>query len=117
MVSAKEEPSLTIPPAMDGLLKVHKRIIDVDRDSTNAPSGGGKPASTRLLVAATQAAILIGKQGATVKSIQDESRCTIRVLGGGGSLIQCLFLCCVLENPTGLLLAFVNNSIILVTQI
>ncbi|KAF3655171.1 flowering locus K y domain [Capsicum chacoense] len=82
MVSAKEEPSLTIPPAMDGLLKVHKRIIDVDRDSTNAPSGGGKPASTRLLVAATQAAILIGKQGATVKSIQDESRCTIRVLGG-----------------------------------
>lgn len=80
MISAKEEPSLSIPPAMDGLLKVHTRIIDVDHDSTNAPSG--KPAITRLLVAATQAAILIGKQGATVKSIQDESRCTIRVLGG-----------------------------------
>ncbi|KAK4338720.1 hypothetical protein RND71_043207 [Anisodus tanguticus] len=82
MISAKEEPSLSIPPAMDGLLKVHKRIIDVDRDSTNTPSGAGRPASTRLLVAATQAAILIGKQGATVKSIQDESHCTIRVLGG-----------------------------------
>ncbi|WMV36206.1 hypothetical protein MTR67_029591 [Solanum verrucosum] len=81
MISAKEEPNLSIPPAMDGLLKVHKRIIDVDHDS-NAPGGAGKPASTRLLVAATQAAILIGKQGATVKSIQDESRCTIRVLGG-----------------------------------
>ncbi|KAJ8559331.1 hypothetical protein K7X08_003389 [Anisodus acutangulus] len=82
MISAKEEPSLSIPPAMDGLLKVHKRIIDVDHDSTNTPSGAGRPASTRLLVAATQAAILIGKQGATVKSIQDESHCTIRVLGG-----------------------------------
>lgn len=83
MISAKEEPSLSIPPAMDGLLKVHKRIIDVDHDSTNTPSGAGKPVSTRLLVAATQAAILIGKQGATVKSIQDESHCTIRILGGG----------------------------------
>ncbi|XP_016513880.2 flowering locus K homology domain [Nicotiana tabacum] len=82
MISAKEEPSLSIPPAMDGLLKVHKRIIDVDHDSTNTPSGAGKPVSTRLLVAATQAAILIGKQGATVKSIQDESHCTIRILGG-----------------------------------
>ncbi|XP_019258398.1 PREDICTED: flowering locus K homology domain-like [Nicotiana attenuata] len=82
MISAKEEPSLSIPPAMDGLLKVHKRIIDVDHDSTNTPSGAGKPVSSRLLVAATQAAILIGKQGATVKSIQDESHCTIRILGG-----------------------------------
>ncbi|CAN4101242.1 unnamed protein product [Withania somnifera] len=82
MISAKEEPRLSIPPAMDGLLKVHKRIIDVDHDPTNAPSGAGRRASTRLLVAATQAAILIGKQGATVKSIQDESHCSIRVLGG-----------------------------------
>ncbi|CAN4098150.1 unnamed protein product [Withania somnifera] len=82
MISAKEEPSLSIPPAMDGLLKVHKRIIDVDHDSTSAPSGAGRRTSTRLLVAATQAAILIGKQGATVKSIQDESHCNIRVLGG-----------------------------------
>lgn len=90
MISAKEEPNLSIPPAMDGLLTVHKRIIDVDHGSTNAPSG--KPAITRLLVAATQAAILIGKQGATVKSIQDESRCTIRVLGGGDTLILMSFL-------------------------
>lgn len=88
MISAKEEPSLSIPPAMDGLLKVHKRIIDVDHDSTNTPSGSGKPVSTRLLVAATQAAILIGKQGATVKSIQDESHCTIRILGGGDSFFN-----------------------------
>lgn len=81
MVSAKEEPDLAIPPAMDGLLRIHKRIIDADSEPANAQSGTAK-ISTRLLVAATQAGSLIGKQGATVKSIQDSSGCTIRVLGG-----------------------------------
>ncbi|KAI3449731.1 hypothetical protein Pfo_006396 [Paulownia fortunei] len=80
MVSAKEEPDLPIPPALDGLLKIHKRIVDADSDPANAPSGG--TVCTRLLVAATQAGSLIGKQGATIKSIQDDSHCTIRVLGG-----------------------------------
>ncbi|KAL0389423.1 UNVERIFIED_CONTAM: Flowering locus K homology domain [Sesamum calycinum] len=80
MVSAKEEPDLPIPPALDGLLKIHKRIVDADSDPSNAPSGG--TVCTRLLVAATQAGSLIGKQGATIKSIQDDSHCTIRVLGG-----------------------------------
>ncbi|XP_027095513.2 flowering locus K homology domain-like isoform X1 [Coffea eugenioides] len=82
MVSAKEEPDLDIPPAMDGLLRIHKRVVDVDSDPANAQSGNGKTVSTRLLVAATQAGSLIGKQGATIKSIQDASHCTIRVLGG-----------------------------------
>ncbi|KAK4418360.1 Flowering locus K homology domain [Sesamum alatum] len=80
MVSAKEEPDLPIPPALDGLLKIHKRIVDADSDPSNAPSGG--TVCTRLLVAATQAGSLIGKQGATIKSIQDDSNCIIRVLGG-----------------------------------
>ncbi|XP_009622406.1 flowering locus K homology domain-like isoform X2 [Nicotiana tomentosiformis] len=81
MISAKEEPSLSIPPAMDGLLKVHKRIVDVDADSASAPPGAGRPVTTRLLVAASQAGSLIGKQGSTIKSIQDTSHCTIRVIG------------------------------------
>lgn len=81
MISAKEEPSLLIPPAMDGLLKVHKQIVDVDSDSANAPSGAGRSVTTRLLVAASQAGNLIGKQGSTIKSIQDTSQCTIRVVG------------------------------------
>ncbi|GMP90763.1 hypothetical protein CsSME_00041743 [Camellia sinensis var. sinensis] len=81
MVSAKEEPGVSIPPAMDGLLKVHKRIIDVDSDPAHTPSGAGRIVCTRLLVAATQAGSLIGKQGATIKSIQDASGCNIRVLG------------------------------------
>jgi predicted RNA-binding protein YlqC (UPF0109 family) len=88
MVSAKEEPDLAIAPAMDGLLRIHKRIVDADSDPANAQSGSGKTISTRLLVAATQAGSLIGKQGATIKSIQDSSGCTIRVLGGGRQCFQ-----------------------------
>lgn len=83
LVSAKEEPDLPISPAMEGLLRVHKRIVDVDSDPANAPSGAGGTVCTRLLVAANQAGVLIGKQGATIKSIQDASSCTIRILGGG----------------------------------
>lgn len=81
MVFAKEEPDLTIPPALDGLLKIHKHIIDSSSDASNAPVGG--TFCTRLLVAATQAGSLIGKQGATIKSIQDDSHCTVRIIGGG----------------------------------
>uniref|UniRef100_A0A0V0H1Z5 Putative ovule protein n=1 Tax=Solanum chacoense TaxID=4108 RepID=A0A0V0H1Z5_SOLCH len=100
MISAKEEPTLLIPPAMDGLLKVHKQIVDVDSDSANAPPGAGRSVTTRLLVAASQAGNLIGKQGSTIKSIQDTSQCTIRVVGQGASLfnLDILVSCCFLEN-------------------
>ncbi|XP_059652816.1 flowering locus K homology domain [Cornus florida] len=82
MVSAKEEPDVTLPPAIDGLLRVHKRIVDgLEGDSSYAPPGAGGKVSTRLLVAAAQAGNLIGKQGATVKSIQESSNCIVRVLG------------------------------------
>lgn len=83
MISAKEEPDLSISPAMDGLLRVHERVNDIDSDSAAAPSGNARTVCTRLLVAATQAGSLIGKQGTTIKSIQDASQCTIRVLGEG----------------------------------
>ncbi|XP_059440277.1 flowering locus K homology domain isoform X2 [Corylus avellana] len=82
MISAKEEPDSSLPPAMDGLLRVHKRIVDgLDGDSSRAPPGVGGKVSTRLLVAASQAGSLIGKQGGTVKSIQEASNCIVRVLG------------------------------------
>lgn len=84
MISAKEEPDVSVPPAMDGLLRVHKRVVDgLDSDTANAPLSAGGTVSTRLLVAATQAASLIGRQGATIKSIQEASNCVIRVLGTG----------------------------------
>ncbi|KAG6773395.1 hypothetical protein POTOM_020670 [Populus tomentosa] len=82
MVSAKEEPDSSLPPAMDGLLRVHKRIIDgLEGDSSHAPPSSGAKVSTRLLVPASQAGSLIGKQGGTVKSIQEASACIVRVLG------------------------------------
>ncbi|KAF7817816.1 flowering locus K homology domain [Senna tora] len=82
MVSAKEEPDSSLPPAVDGLLRVHKRLIDgLETESSHAPLGVGGKISTRLLVPASQAGSLIGKQGGTVKSIQEESNCIVRVLG------------------------------------
>ncbi|KAG0466929.1 hypothetical protein HPP92_018509 [Vanilla planifolia] len=81
MVSAKEELDLSISPAMDGLLKVHKRIVDgLDGNSTVAPLSSGNAVLTRLLVAATQAGSLIGKQGSTIKSIQESSNSAVRVV-------------------------------------
>ncbi|XP_030967386.1 flowering locus K homology domain-like isoform X1 [Quercus lobata] len=80
MVSAKEELNLPLSPAMDALLRVHKQIIDVDTNSAHATSGAVGTIITRVLVADTQAGSLIGKQGSTIKSIQDASNCTIRVL-------------------------------------
>lgn len=83
MVSAKEELNLALSPAMDALLRVHKRIIDVDTNSACATSGAVGTIITRVLVADTQAGSLIGKQGSTIKLIQDASNCTIRVLSAG----------------------------------
>lgn len=84
MVSGKDEPDSALPPAMDGLLRVHKRIVDgLDSDSSHALPAAGAKVSTRLLVPASQAGSLIGKQGGTVKSIQEASSCVVRVLGAG----------------------------------
>ncbi|KAK1295642.1 hypothetical protein QJS10_CPB15g01945 [Acorus calamus] len=78
MITAKEEPDASLPPAINGLLMVHKRTIDgIDSEVAS----GAVSASTKLLVAASQAGSLIGKQGATIKSIQEASNCTVRVLG------------------------------------
>lgn len=70
-------------PAMDGLMKVHQRIIDADKESAYGPPGGPATISSRLLVAGSQGGSLIGKQGATIKTIQDSSNCKIRVTQGG----------------------------------
>lgn len=95
MVSAKEEPEAEVPPAVEGLLRVHKRIVDglEGGDSSGHAPPGGK-VSTRMLVPATQAGSLIGKQGATVKSIQDSSECIVRVLGPGSFHESQLFVSC-----------------------
>ncbi|MQL90604.1 hypothetical protein Taro_023203 [Colocasia esculenta] len=80
MISAKEEPDSLLPPAVDGLLRVHKRITEGLEGESAIALVAGAGTSTRLLVAATQAGILIGKHGATIKSIQESSKCAVRVL-------------------------------------
>jgi hypothetical protein len=82
MISAKDEPDVVLPPAVDGLLRVHKRITDGLDVETDQPQRGTATAGpTRLLVPASQAGSLIGKQGGTIKSIQDASKCALRILG------------------------------------
>ncbi|KAL3680274.1 hypothetical protein R1sor_023230 [Riccia sorocarpa] len=84
LVSAREDPDLAVSPAMDGLLRVHRRVIEGSdpegEDGHSEPRAGGGTIASRLLVAATQAGSLIGRQGATIKSIQDASGATVRVL-------------------------------------
>lgn len=87
MVSAKEEPESSLPPAIDGLLRVHRRVVDgLENDSSHPPPTAAGKVSTKLLVPASQAGSLIGKQGTTVKSIQEASSCIVRVLGTGSFL-------------------------------
>ena len=82
MISAKDEPDAPVSPAMDGLLRVHKRITDSsDGESGQPQRSAGNIGPTRLLVQASQAGSLIGKQGATIKSIQDSSKCAVRIVG------------------------------------
>lgn len=89
MVSAREDPDAAMSPAMEGLLRVHRRVIEgSDPDGEDGPleRGGGATVASRLLVAATQAGSLIGRQGATIKSIQDTSGATVRVMPPGALL-------------------------------
>jgi poly(rC)-binding protein 3/4 len=82
MISAKDEPEAPISPAMDGLLRVHKRITESsDGESGQPQRSAANVGPTRLLVPASQAGSLIGKQGATIKSIQDSSKCVVRIVG------------------------------------
>ncbi|KAJ3687159.1 hypothetical protein LUZ61_016323 [Rhynchospora tenuis] len=80
LVSAKEEPDLPVSPAMEALFRVHKRIVDgLDAESEQAAASTGSMGPTRLLVPGVQAATIIGKQGATIKLIQEGSDATVRV--------------------------------------
>ena len=81
MISAKDEPDAPISPAMDGLFRVYKRITDgSDGDSGQPERNISNVGPTRLLVPASQAGSLIGKQGATIKSIQDSSKSIVRIV-------------------------------------
>ena len=94
-MSGKEDPSLELPPAIDALVRVFKRVIgiaDGAADGTQAAAAPGVCAA-RLLVPGAQAINLIGKQGATIKSIQESTGATIRVISVGKVLLASMLIC------------------------
>ncbi|CAI5472666.1 unnamed protein product [Closterium sp. Yama58-4] len=87
LVSGREDPDSELPPAVVAMLRVHRRIVEgVSEDEIEASQPGegfrGQVA-TRLLVPATQAGSLIGRQGQTIKALQDSTGAHIRILSLG----------------------------------
>ncbi|KAK8958067.1 hypothetical protein KSP39_PZI000896 [Platanthera zijinensis] len=85
LISAKEEPDLEISPAMDAFLRVFKHVNDISYGtggSTDQIAAYFTACSVWLLVASQQAINLIGKQGSSIKSIQESTDATIRVISG-----------------------------------
>ncbi|XP_020093279.1 RNA-binding KH domain-containing protein PEPPER [Ananas comosus] len=83
LIHGREEPEEEISPAMDAVVRVFKRlngISDAGADGKTPASSGPPVCSVRLLVASSQAVSLIGKQGASIKSIQESSGATIRII-------------------------------------
>ena len=90
MISKKDEPDVVVSPSMDGMLKVRKHIIegiDAMIDFGQGKQGVGRSISTRMLLPGTQSRSLIGKQGSTIKSIQEGFGDSVQVLGPGIILI------------------------------
>ncbi|KAI3929141.1 hypothetical protein MKX01_006377 [Papaver californicum] len=82
LISSKEEPEVRLSPAMNAVIRVFRRITGLSETDGEGSSSGGAACSFRLLVASSQAINLIGKQGSLIKSIQESSAATVRVLSG-----------------------------------
>ncbi|EEF34391.1 Poly(rC)-binding protein, putative [Ricinus communis] len=83
LISGKEEPEAALSPAMDAVLRVFKRVSGLsagEADAMGSAVAGAAFSSVKLLVASSQAINLIGKQGSTIKSIQESTAATVRVL-------------------------------------
>lgn len=86
LISGREEPEAPLSPAMDAVIRIFKRIsglADSEGDAKVSGPAGVAFCSIRLLVASTQAINLIGKQGSLIKSIQESTGASVRVLSGG----------------------------------
>ncbi|KAK7329739.1 hypothetical protein VNO77_23916 [Canavalia gladiata] len=82
LVSGKEEPEAPLSPAMDAVIRVFKRVSGLSETDGESKVSGVAFCSIRLLVASTQAINLIGKQGSLIKSIQENTAASVRVLSG-----------------------------------
>ncbi|KAI9102351.1 hypothetical protein K1719_023553 [Acacia pycnantha] len=68
---------------MDAAIRVFKRVYGLSEGDGESGLLGVAYVSVRLLVASTQAINLIGKQGSLIKSIQESTGASARVLSGG----------------------------------
>ncbi|XP_020226714.1 RNA-binding KH domain-containing protein PEPPER [Cajanus cajan] len=82
LISGKEEPEAPLSPAMDAVIRVFKRVSGLSEIDGDNKASGVAFCSIRLLVASTQAINLIGKQGSLIKSIQENTGSSVRVLSG-----------------------------------
>uniref|UniRef100_A0A5B7A9L8 K Homology domain-containing protein n=1 Tax=Davidia involucrata TaxID=16924 RepID=A0A5B7A9L8_DAVIN len=83
LISGKEETDAPLSPAMDAAIRIFKRVSGLHESEGDgkAPDATGIAfCSIRLLVASTQAINLIGKQGSLIKSIQESTGASVRVL-------------------------------------
>ncbi|XP_011094105.1 RNA-binding KH domain-containing protein PEPPER [Sesamum indicum] len=80
LVSGKEEPGAALSPAMDAIIRIFKRVNGLPENDGDGKTAGAAFCSIRLLVASTQAISLIGKQGSLIKSIQENTGASVRVL-------------------------------------
>ncbi|XP_011077735.1 RNA-binding KH domain-containing protein PEPPER [Sesamum indicum] len=83
LISGKEDPEAALPPAMDAILRIFRRVNGLsenDGDGKGIGAAGTAFCLIRLLVASTQAISLIGKQGSLIKSIQESTGASVRVL-------------------------------------
>lgn len=71
---------------MDAVIRVFKRVSGLSETEGDGKAAGGAGVafcSIRLLVASTQAINLIGKQGSSIKLIQEGTGASVRVLSTG----------------------------------
>ncbi|KAJ8767353.1 hypothetical protein K2173_017397 [Erythroxylum novogranatense] len=81
LISGKEELEAPLSPAMDAAIRVFKRVSGLPEGDVSASGAAGIAfSSIRFLVASTQAINLIGKQGSLIKSIQEKTGASVRVL-------------------------------------
>ncbi|KAJ4848433.1 hypothetical protein Tsubulata_025876 [Turnera subulata] len=81
LISGKEEPDSALSPAMDAVLRVFKRVCGLAEGDGTVPATA--MCSAKLIVASSQAINLIGKQGSTIKSIQESTGAVVRILQEG----------------------------------
>ncbi|GAB2267405.1 hypothetical protein Dimus_002388 [Dionaea muscipula] len=85
LISGKEELEASMSPAMNGVIRVFRRVNGLPEtaaDDKTAGASGVAFCSSRLLVPTPQAISLIGKQGSLIKSMQENTGASMHVLSG-----------------------------------